>query len=234
MRSAASRRSVASLSDLDQPWLQARSVSIGIEAARALLLAGPQPQQVADRVNEVGAVHGVKVKIGDAVVDKIEHLLGGDGRGDELARRRIVIEPVEAGASQSGTAAPARAAKFLVCLKFCTGRMPGTIGIVDAAAAHAVEIAEIKAVLEKELSDRARRAGVDFGLEHVDVGRHGGAVRMFFRIGRNRDLDVGDALDAGDKIGGVAITFGMRRKRSPTPPGGSPRSATMWRTPACA
>ena len=89
-----------------------------------------QAEQMADRVDQIGAVHGVEVKIGDAVIDEIEHLLGGDRGGDQLARRRIVVEAVEALARASP--APTRrqrAAKFFVCLKFCTGRMPGTIGI---------------------------------------------------------------------------------------------------------
>jgi len=29
---------------------------------------------------------------------------------------------------------------------------------------------------------------------------------MAFRIGRDRHLDIGDALDAGDQIGSVAVT----------------------------
>ena len=43
------------------------------------------------------------------------------------------------------------------------------IGIVDAAGAHLVEKAEIDLVLEEELGDGARRAGIDLGLQHVDV-----------------------------------------------------------------
>src|SRR5581483_1237525 len=54
-----------------------------------------QAQQMADRVDEVGAVHRVEMEIGDAAVDQIEHLLGRNRRGDQLARRRIVIEAVE-------------------------------------------------------------------------------------------------------------------------------------------
>ena len=77
--------------------------------------------------------------------------------------------------------------------------------------ADAVEIAEIKTVLEKELRDRARRAGVDLGLEHVDVGLDRWAVGMLFRIGGDRYFDVGDALDAGDEVGGIAVAAGMRR-----------------------
>jgi hypothetical protein len=34
---------------------------------------------------------------------------------------------------------------------------------------------------------------------------------MLFRIGGDRHFDVGDALDAGDEVGGVAIAAGMRR-----------------------
>src|SRR5664280_1063994 len=56
----------------------------------------PQAQQVADRIDKVGAVHGVKMEIGDAAIDQIEHLLGGDGGGDQLARCRIGVEAVEA------------------------------------------------------------------------------------------------------------------------------------------
>ena len=59
------------------------------------------------------------------------------------------------------------------------------------------------------------------------------AVGMLLRIGRDRHFDVGDALDAGDQIGARS---GSRRDAArispPTPPVGSPRSATMWRTPA--
>ena len=33
---------------------------------------------MADRVDEIGAVHGVEMEIADAAVDQIEHLLGSD------------------------------------------------------------------------------------------------------------------------------------------------------------
>jgi hypothetical protein len=51
---------------------------------------------MADGVNQIGAIHGVEVEIGDAAVDEIEHLFGGDGGGDELAGGRVVIKAVEA------------------------------------------------------------------------------------------------------------------------------------------
>jgi len=49
---------------------------------------------VADGEDEVGAVHGVEMEVGDAALDQIEHLFGGDRGGDQLSRRDIVVEPV--------------------------------------------------------------------------------------------------------------------------------------------
>jgi hypothetical protein len=43
---------------------------------------GSQSEQVADRVDQIGAVHGVKMEIGDAVVDEIKDLLGRDRGGN--------------------------------------------------------------------------------------------------------------------------------------------------------
>ena len=52
---------------------------------------------MADRVDEIGAVHGVEVELVHAAVDEVDHLLGGDGGGDELAGLDVVVEPLEAG-----------------------------------------------------------------------------------------------------------------------------------------
>src|SRR5688572_4153877 len=91
MRSAAIRRSSASSGGMLN--------SIGAHSRRSFLLVRrlrPQSEQVADGVDEVGAVHGVEMKVGNAAVDEVEHLLGSHRGSDELARRRIVIETVEA------------------------------------------------------------------------------------------------------------------------------------------
>ncbi len=174
--------------------------------------SGPQPQQMADRVDKIGAVHRVKMKIGDALIDEVEHLLRGDGGGDQLARRRIVVETVEAvGEPVRHRRAGARR-EILGLLEILHRQDAGHDRNVDAAGAYAIEITEIKAVLEKELGDRAVGAGVDLGLEHIDVGRDRGAVRMFFRIGGDRYFDVGDAFDAADKVGGIFIAAWMRRE----------------------
>ena len=147
---------------------------------------GPQAQQMADRVDEIGAVHGVEMEIADAAIDQIEHLFGGDRGGDQLARRRIVIEPVEARREpvrHRGAGALGETLRLLEVLHRQDARRDRH---VDAARAHAVEIAEIEIVLEEELRDRARRAGIDLRRQHVDVGIDRGAVRMLLRIGRHR------------------------------------------------
>ncbi len=187
---------------------------------------------MADGVDEIGAVHRVEMEIGDAAVDQIDHLLGGDRGGDQLARGGVVIEAVEAlgePGRHAGAGARGEIRRRLEILHRQNARHDRDI---DAARTHAIEIAEIKVVLEEELRDGAARPGVDFGLEHVDVGVDRRRVRVLLRIGRDRHLEVADALDAGDEIGGILVAArdaarsACRRRRSE-----SPRSATMWRTP---
>src|SRR5580704_14478667 len=85
MRSAASRRSVVSVGDFfdTDATMDLRALlfcsGAGADAGGA---ARPQPEQMADRVDEVGAVHGVEVKAGDTVIHQVEHLLGGNRGGD--------------------------------------------------------------------------------------------------------------------------------------------------------
>ena len=147
--------------------------------------------------------------------------------------RRSSSRPSNFFASQSGTLVPARVTKLRGLLEILHRHDAGHDRNVDAARAHAIEVAEVEIVIEEELGDGARRAGIDLGLQHVDVGVEVGALRMLFRIGRDRDLDIGIALlDAGDEVGRGLVAVGMRgvgacRCRSV----GSPRSATMWRTP---
>ena len=217
MRSAARRRSVCAVGEVSRlPFITRLPLDLlpnGRGAAAALVggVARPQPEQMADRVDQIGAVHGVEVEIGDAAVDEIEHLLGGDRGGDELAGGRIVIEAVEALGQPIRHRGAAARRERLGLLEILHRQDAGHDRHVDAAGAHPVEIAEVVVVLEEELGDRARRAGIDLGREHVEVGLDRRAVGMLFRIGRDRDLDVGQALDAGDEIGGIAIAAGMRR-----------------------
>ena len=59
---------------------------------------------MADGIDEVGAVQRVEVKLGDALIDQAEHLLGGDGGGHQIARLLIVIEALETVAEPVGNA----------------------------------------------------------------------------------------------------------------------------------
>src|SRR5580700_4462636 len=95
MRSAASRRSIVSVADffdadatMDLRALLFRSNASG----NTWRGARPQPEQTADGVDEIGAVHGVEVKVRDAVIHQVEHLLGSDNGGDHFAGGGIVVE----------------------------------------------------------------------------------------------------------------------------------------------
>src|SRR5438477_10621628 len=102
MRSAARRRRVCSVgemvtilysdSDMDSCVLP---LPFG-EREFAVLLARSQPQQMTHRVNQIGAVHGVEVKVGHAAVNQVGDLLGCERGGGLLAGGGIVIETVEA------------------------------------------------------------------------------------------------------------------------------------------
>src|SRR5579885_289808 len=214
IRSAAMRRRVDSLlGSLTGGTLTGSSLFALAdgEDARVPLFDRPHSEEMADRINKVGAVQGVEVKIGDALIDEVQHLLGGDRGGDQLARRRLLVEALETrGKPLRYRGAGAR------------GEIPGLLEILyrenaghdrdaDAGGTHAVEIAKVKAVVEEELGDRARCTGVDLGLEHVDIGGERGTVRVLFRIRGNRDFKVGYALYAGDEVGGVTVAAGMRR-----------------------
>ena len=54
------------------------------------------------------------------------------------------------------------------------------------------------------------RAGVDLALEVIQVELGARRLRMHFGIGRDRDLEVGDALQRRDEIGGIGKTVRLR------------------------
>ena len=51
---------------------------------------------MANCIDEIGAVHGVEMEIGDAAFDQVHDLLGGHGGSYEMGGLRVVVEPVEA------------------------------------------------------------------------------------------------------------------------------------------
>src|SRR5437588_4237218 len=156
MRSAARRRSACSAGER----LKLVSDTCRLFHFRA------QAKQVAYCVNQVGAVHGVEMKVGHTAVEKIKHLLGRDCRGNELAGGGVVVEPLEAlGEPVRYRGAAAR--REIFCLLEILHRQDARHDRDKyAAGAHPVEIAEVEIVLEKKLSHCAGRAGIDLGLEH--------------------------------------------------------------------
>src|SRR5262249_41192114 len=118
---------------------------------RSGLVAWPQAEQVTHRVDQVGAVHGVEVEIGDAAVDEIEHLLGSDRGGDELAGGGILVEAFETlgqPVRHRGAAARGERLGLLEVLHRQDARHDRN---VNATCAHAIEVADVEVVLEEEL-----------------------------------------------------------------------------------
>src|SRR5579883_3458177 len=161
MRSAAARRSAASAFDI--------GAGLGIGLGAGLFIASrvffdclvggrgraamirAQPQQMADRVDQIGAVHGVKMEIGYAVIDEIDHLFGGNGCGNELAGGRIIVQSVETvGEPRRHGSAGARG-EISCLLEILHRQDSGHDRNGDAGRPHAVEITEVEAILEEEL-----------------------------------------------------------------------------------
>src|SRR5919107_514661 len=92
-----------------------------------------QPQDPADGVDEVGAVHGVEVEVADTAVDEVDDLLRGDCRCDELAGLDVLVEALEARGEpvrQRGTGATGEVCRLLEVLH---GQDAGNDRDVDAA-----------------------------------------------------------------------------------------------------
>src|SRR5215217_7177667 len=110
-----------------------------------------QTEQVTDRKNEIRAVHGVKVELGDAAVEKIEHLLGRDGRSDELAYLHILIEAFEASREPAWNARPCPCCEIRCLLEILHRQDAGHDRNVDAPVPDSVEVAKVEVVIEEEL-----------------------------------------------------------------------------------
>src|ERR1700726_5351111 len=99
MRSAAILRSRCSVGEnLESASDIGLSFLLGGIRARLQVevLVGPQSQQMAYGVDQIGPVHGVEVEIGDAAIKQIDHLLCRDRGGDQLAGRGVVLQALEA------------------------------------------------------------------------------------------------------------------------------------------
>src|SRR4029450_9120666 len=118
-----------------------------------------------DGVDEIGAVQRVEVKIVDALVDEAEHLLGGDGSGNEVARLLVVLQSLESVAEPVRHVRARFGGEARDLFEIVDRNDAGHDGNIDAAAADAIEVTVEKLVLEEKLRNRGRGAGADLGLE---------------------------------------------------------------------
>ena len=204
-----------------------------LTASLAATGCGSQPQQMADGIDEVGAVQRVEMELADALIDEVHHLLGRHRGGDEVRGLRIGLEPVEAPRQprRHGRAAAAGKARHL--LEIVDRHDARHDRRPDAVRARRLEEAQEVGVVEEELGDDAGRPGIDLGFEVVEVGGERRAVGVLFRIARHRHLQPRDLLEAGHQVGGIGVAAGMRGCTWCRRPSADRRaSATMWRTPA--
>src|SRR5262245_35501934 len=161
-----------------------------------------------DGVDEIGAVQRVVVKIVDGLVDEAEYLVGGDGGGNEVARLLVVLQSLESVAEPVRHMRARLGGETRDLLEIVDGNDAGHDGNVDAAGANAIEVAIEQFVLEEELRDRGGGAGVDLGLEHVDIGVDARRLRVLLGVAADGNLERGDTLDAFDEVGGVDVAAG--------------------------
>src|SRR4051812_231068 len=135
-----------------------------LRAARA------DAEQMADREYEIGAVHGVKMEGVDAVLGEFLHLPCGDRRCDQLAGVGIVVEPVELFRQPCRHGGAGAGHEVAGLLEIVHRHDAGHDRNRDAAGANAIEIAEIQVVVEEHLGDGAGSAGIDLGLQEIDIG----------------------------------------------------------------
>src|SRR5882724_7820166 len=156
-----------------------------------LCAIGADAQQMADREHKVRAVHGVEMKGVDALFRQLLHLAGRNRCGHQLPRLGVVVEPFELVRQprrHGGAGAGHEAARLL---EIVHRHDAGNDRDIDAAGADAIEVAEVKIVIEEHLRDGTRGAGIDLGLQRVDVGVEIRALRMLLRIGRDRNFKTG-------------------------------------------
>src|SRR3954454_14203235 len=135
-----------------------------------LCAPGADAEQMADREHKVRAVHGVEMKGIDAVLSEFLHLAGGDSSGHQLAGVGIIVETLEFFREPVGHGGSGAGDEAAGLLEIVHRHDAGHDRNGDAARADAVEVSKIKIVVEEHLGNRAGRAGINLGLEHIDVG----------------------------------------------------------------
>ena len=165
---------------------------------------------MAERVRHIRAIERVKVKFADAGFGQLVALFGRDGNGDEFASFGIVIETVEERRHGAGNRGAGLGGERGHGFEIRYRHEAGNDWHRDAGFAGAVDEAEVSPIVEKELRDRARGAGVDFAFEVVEFGVERARVRVSFGEGGNADFEIVPGAEAGDEIRCLGVTVGVR------------------------
>ena len=86
---------------------------------------------------------------------------------------------------------------------------------LDAGGAGAVAEPQEHVGIEKELRDRAAGAGIELGLQIIEIVTGAARRGVRFGIGGDADLEIRHLLQACDEIGRVGIAAGVRRVARP-------------------
>ena len=176
---------------------------------------GTNAEQMANGEDEVGAIIGVEVEFIDAGARQAHHLLDGGRRGDERARLRIFVQSVEALGEPARHARSGLLRETGDLLEIADRHDAGHDRNCDSPPARLVEEFEVDVIVEEELRDGARRAGVDLRLKRVEILFDRGAFRMAFGIGRHGNLKIADPANAAHEIGRRGVALRMRLKFRP-------------------
>src|SRR3989304_5201619 len=164
MRSAASARSSRSSSETGSTADMA-----GFLRRYIIPRHRPQTQKMAERKPQIGAVQRIEMKVGDAMIDQFEHLLGRYTGGDELSRPHVVIEARESLGEPPRHRGVGLFRETSGLLEILHRQNPRHDRRRDAAPARALDEAVISVVIEEELGDRPARAGIKLAREHVEI-----------------------------------------------------------------
>src|ERR1700722_2553689 len=130
---------------------------------------GAQPECVADRVSELGAIERVEVEFAHAVSLQLLHLVDRNAGGDHAARLRIIVKSIEALAQPRGYAGSAALSEPRYLGEARDGEDPGNDSGCDARGCAAVTEAQERGGVVEKLRDGAAGAGVDLALEILQI-----------------------------------------------------------------
>src|SRR5688572_10858703 len=147
--------------------------ALSCSAAVDMTFLRAKTEQMADRVAELGPVEGEEVEVANAARIELRAHLGSDGGGDELARRRLVVEPLEQPVHPAGDGGAAGGGELARLGDIRHRQYAGDDLGVDAERRGDVAEAEEGVGREEELGDRPVCAGVELSLQIVEVGTLG-------------------------------------------------------------